>query len=288
MDLGSDAGSSRSSSASNSSKATPCSEGKSSPSPSSLDLAALEDSEEEEEDGGYLPSPPERRQPPRCPAGDARYRGSLSAAAPRRPAAARPRPHLRWRRAGVAAGSRSRAGDCHGDAQVCPEVLAPLPAAGAHFRGHSGCCAWRAAAPSGSCCRRGAAAPRDGPGRHRARHRHRLPPARPFSGASCSRRPRPPRRRPPWGDGCWCAAAPWPVPWCWAASPGERGAPAPPAPVRALWPWPRRDPCRSSQRRPCGGSGPRRALPVAAGDPLGLSRRPAAAARPGDPPRVRL
>ncbi|XP_071608897.1 schwannomin-interacting protein 1 isoform X2 [Heliangelus exortis] len=71
MDLGSDAGSSRSSSESNSSKATPCSEGKSSPSPSSLDLAALEDSEEdeeeeeeegeeeeEEEDGGYLPSPP--------------------------------------------------------------------------------------------------------------------------------------------------------------------------------------------------------------------------------------
>ncbi|XP_041898332.1 IQ domain-containing protein J, partial [Corvus kubaryi] len=44
MDLGSDAGSSRSSSESNSSKATPCSEGKSSPSPSSLDLAALEDS----------------------------------------------------------------------------------------------------------------------------------------------------------------------------------------------------------------------------------------------------
>ncbi|KAM9279862.1 schwannomin-interacting protein 1 isoform 2-T2 [Morus bassanus] len=50
MDLGSDAGSSRSSSESNSSKATPCSEGKSSPSPSSLDLAALEDSEEEEEE----------------------------------------------------------------------------------------------------------------------------------------------------------------------------------------------------------------------------------------------
>ncbi|KAM9274769.1 schwannomin-interacting protein 1 isoform 2-T2 [Cariama cristata] len=62
MDLGSDAGSSRSSSESNSSKATPCSEGKSSPSPSSLDLAALEDSEEEEEDGGYLPSPPARRE----------------------------------------------------------------------------------------------------------------------------------------------------------------------------------------------------------------------------------
>ncbi|XP_061861280.1 schwannomin-interacting protein 1-like, partial [Colius striatus] len=80
MDLGSDAGSSRSSSESNSSKATPCSEGKSSPSPSSLDLAALEDSEEEEEeDGGYLPSPPARREPARCPAGDARCRGSPAA-----------------------------------------------------------------------------------------------------------------------------------------------------------------------------------------------------------------
>ncbi|XP_050821912.1 schwannomin-interacting protein 1 isoform X2 [Gopherus flavomarginatus] len=50
MDLGSDACSSRSSSESSSSKVTPCSECKSSPSPSSLDLAALEDSEEEEED----------------------------------------------------------------------------------------------------------------------------------------------------------------------------------------------------------------------------------------------
>ncbi|XP_074734525.1 schwannomin-interacting protein 1 isoform X1 [Strix uralensis] len=92
MDLGSDAGSSRSSSESNSSKATPCSEGKSSPSPSSLDLAALEDSEEEEEeeeDGGYLPSPPARREPPRCPAGDARCRRSGPPAAPR------PRPHHR-------------------------------------------------------------------------------------------------------------------------------------------------------------------------------------------------
>ncbi|KAM9378713.1 schwannomin-interacting protein 1 isoform 1-T1 [Phaethornis superciliosus] len=71
MDLGSDAGSSRSSSESNSSKATPCSEGKSSPSPSSLDLAALEDSEEdeeeEEEDGGYLPCPAAPRPPPLPP-----------------------------------------------------------------------------------------------------------------------------------------------------------------------------------------------------------------------------
>ncbi|XP_059587061.1 schwannomin-interacting protein 1 isoform X2 [Alligator mississippiensis] len=48
MDLGSDAGSSRSSSESNSSKATPCSDCKSSP--SSLDLAALGDSEEEDDD----------------------------------------------------------------------------------------------------------------------------------------------------------------------------------------------------------------------------------------------
>ncbi|XP_071422817.1 schwannomin-interacting protein 1 isoform X2 [Pithys albifrons albifrons] len=89
MDLGSDAGSSRSSSESNSSKATPCSEGKSSPSPSSLDLAALEDSEEEEEEeeeGGYLPSPP------RCPAAHARRCGSVPAA-PRRSARPHPRPH---------------------------------------------------------------------------------------------------------------------------------------------------------------------------------------------------
>ncbi|XP_077204686.1 IQCJ-SCHIP1 readthrough transcript protein isoform X1 [Paroedura picta] len=50
MDLGSDACSSRSSSESSSSKVTPCSECKSSPSPTSLDLAALEDSEEEEEE----------------------------------------------------------------------------------------------------------------------------------------------------------------------------------------------------------------------------------------------
>ncbi|XP_065266752.1 schwannomin-interacting protein 1 isoform X1 [Emys orbicularis] len=53
MDLGSDACSSRSSSESSSSKVTPCSECKSSPSPSSLDLAALEDSEEEEDYLGY-------------------------------------------------------------------------------------------------------------------------------------------------------------------------------------------------------------------------------------------
>ncbi|XP_015262717.1 PREDICTED: schwannomin-interacting protein 1-like [Gekko japonicus] len=52
MDLGSDACSSRSSSESSSSKVTPCSECKSSPSPTSLDLAALEDSEEEEEEEG--------------------------------------------------------------------------------------------------------------------------------------------------------------------------------------------------------------------------------------------
>ncbi|XP_063162573.1 IQCJ-SCHIP1 readthrough transcript protein-like isoform X2 [Candoia aspera] len=50
MDLGSDPCSSRSSSGSSSSKVTPCSECKSSPSPTSLDLAALEDSEEEEEE----------------------------------------------------------------------------------------------------------------------------------------------------------------------------------------------------------------------------------------------
>nr|XP_020647441.1 schwannomin-interacting protein 1-like isoform X2 [Pogona vitticeps] len=52
MDLGSDSCSSRSSSASSSSKVTPCSECKSSPSPTSLDLAVLEDSEEEEEEEG--------------------------------------------------------------------------------------------------------------------------------------------------------------------------------------------------------------------------------------------
>ncbi|XP_070609649.1 schwannomin-interacting protein 1 isoform X2 [Erythrolamprus reginae] len=52
MDLGSDPCSSRSSSESSSSKVTPCSECKSSPSPTSLDLAALEDSEEEEEEEG--------------------------------------------------------------------------------------------------------------------------------------------------------------------------------------------------------------------------------------------
>ncbi|XP_039412969.1 IQCJ-SCHIP1 readthrough transcript protein [Corvus cornix cornix] len=95
MDLGSDAGSSRSSSESNSSKATPCSEGKSSPSPSSLDLAALEDSEEEEEeeeeDGGSPPSPP------RCPAAHgrsgpaaARRRGAAAGPGGRRSAGARP------------------------------------------------------------------------------------------------------------------------------------------------------------------------------------------------------
>ncbi|KAM6258071.1 schwannomin-interacting protein 1 isoform 2-T2 [Porphyrio hochstetteri] len=133
MDLGSDAGSSRSSSKSNSSKATPCSEGKSSPSPSSLDLAALEDSEEEEEDGGYLPSPPARREPPppRCPAGDARCR-----AAPARrsgsPAAARPRPHQRppplppqERRRGGAAGSGGRRARRGGGAQPPREPQPP-------------------------------------------------------------------------------------------------------------------------------------------------------------------
>ncbi|KAM6127561.1 IQCJ-SCHIP1 readthrough transcript protein isoform 1-T1 [Phoenicopterus ruber ruber] len=141
MDLGSDAGSSRSSSESNSSKATPCSEGKSSPSPSSLDLAALEDSEEEEEeeDGGYLPSPPARREPPRCPAGDARCRaaparrsGSPAAAAPRRPAAARPRPHQRppplppqERRRGGAAGSGGRRARRGGGAQPPREPQPP-------------------------------------------------------------------------------------------------------------------------------------------------------------------
>ncbi|XP_062988103.1 schwannomin-interacting protein 1 isoform X2 [Elgaria multicarinata webbii] len=50
MDLGSDPCSSRSSPESSSSKVTPCSECKSSPSPTSLDLAALEDSEEEEDE----------------------------------------------------------------------------------------------------------------------------------------------------------------------------------------------------------------------------------------------
>ncbi|XP_068880389.1 schwannomin-interacting protein 1 isoform X1 [Aphelocoma coerulescens] len=107
MDLGSDAGSSRSSSESNSSKATPCSEGKSSPSPSSLDLAALEDSEEEEEeeeeeeDGGSPPSPP------RCPA--AHGRSGPAAVARRCP---RPRPPPRTdpaqRRRGAAAGPGGR------------------------------------------------------------------------------------------------------------------------------------------------------------------------------------
>ncbi|XP_071668850.1 schwannomin-interacting protein 1 isoform X2 [Patagioenas fasciata] len=133
MDLGSDAGSSRSSSESNSSKATPCSEGKSSPSPSSLDLAALEDSEEEEEeDGGYLPSPPARREPPRCP--DARRSGSPAAAAPRRPAAARPRPHQHQRppplppqerRRGGAAGPGGRRARRSGAAQPPREPQPP-------------------------------------------------------------------------------------------------------------------------------------------------------------------
>ncbi|XP_062354936.1 schwannomin-interacting protein 1 isoform X1 [Cinclus cinclus] len=105
MDLGSDAGSSRSSSESNSSKATPCSEGKSSPSPSSLDLAALEDSEEEEEeeeeeeDGGSPPSP----------AAHGRRCGPAAAAARRCP---RPRPPPRSdparRRRGAAAGPGGR------------------------------------------------------------------------------------------------------------------------------------------------------------------------------------
>ncbi|XP_054838420.1 schwannomin-interacting protein 1 isoform X2 [Eublepharis macularius] len=53
MDLGSDPCSSRSSSESGSSKVTPCSECKSSPSPTSLDLAALEDSEEDEEEEDF-------------------------------------------------------------------------------------------------------------------------------------------------------------------------------------------------------------------------------------------
>ncbi|XP_042313794.1 LOW QUALITY PROTEIN: IQCJ-SCHIP1 readthrough transcript protein-like [Sceloporus undulatus] len=52
MDLGSDPCSSRSSSESSSSKVTPCSECKSSPSPTSLDLAVLGDSEEEEGEEG--------------------------------------------------------------------------------------------------------------------------------------------------------------------------------------------------------------------------------------------
>ncbi|XP_074887405.1 schwannomin-interacting protein 1 isoform X1 [Buteo buteo] len=136
MDLGSDAGSSRSSSESNSSKATPCSEGKSSPSPSSLDLAALEDSEEEEEDGGYLPSPPARRDPPRCPAGDARCRaaparrsGSPAAAAA---ASLRPRSHQRppplppqERRRGGAAGPGGRRGRRGGGEQPPREPQPP-------------------------------------------------------------------------------------------------------------------------------------------------------------------
>ncbi|XP_014109746.1 PREDICTED: trinucleotide repeat-containing gene 18 protein-like [Pseudopodoces humilis] len=103
MDLGSDAGSSRSSSESNSSKATPCSEGKSSPSPSSLDLAALDDSEEEEEeeeDGG---------SPGRCPAAHGRRCGPGAGAARRCP---RPRPPPRseppQRRRGAAAGPGGR------------------------------------------------------------------------------------------------------------------------------------------------------------------------------------
>ncbi|XP_051637828.1 schwannomin-interacting protein 1 isoform X1 [Manacus candei] len=103
MDLGSDAGSSRSSSESNSSKATPCSEGKSSPCPSSLDLAALEDSEEdsEEEDGGSPPCPP------RCPAAHGRGCGSVPAGPPRR--SARPHPPPRTER-GAAAGPAGRRG----------------------------------------------------------------------------------------------------------------------------------------------------------------------------------
>lgn len=150
------------------------------------------------------------------------------------PAPASQRPHLRWQRAGVAAGSRSRAGDCHGDAQVCPEVLAPLPGGARRFRGHSGCCVRRVvASASAFSCPRGAAAValKGGGGRHRAWPPLRRPSsASPRSGASsggsCSRRPPPPLppSRPPWGDGSWSAAAPWPVPWCWAASPGERGA----------------------------------------------------------------
>ncbi|XP_068809938.1 schwannomin-interacting protein 1 [Struthio camelus] len=103
MDLGSDAGSSRSSSESNSSKVTPCSECKCSPSPSSLDLAALGDSEEEEEEEGYLPHD--------------RHRHRRAQAAPRRPppaaaAATRPPPPLpppqAERRRGGAAGPGGR------------------------------------------------------------------------------------------------------------------------------------------------------------------------------------
>ncbi|XP_052660513.1 schwannomin-interacting protein 1 isoform X3 [Harpia harpyja] len=135
MDLGSDAGSSRSSSESNSSKATPCSEGKSSPSPSSLDLAALEDSEEEEEeDGGYLPSPPARREPPRCPAGDARCRAAPArrSGSPAAAAALRPRPHQRppplppqERRRGGAAGPGGRRARRGGGAQPPREPQPP-------------------------------------------------------------------------------------------------------------------------------------------------------------------
>lgn len=95
MDLGSDAGSSRSSSESNSSKVTPCSDCKSSPSPSSLDLAALDDdSEEEEEDddeedeAAYLP--------PRCPGpADALPAAPALRRSPQRSAAPRPRSHHR-------------------------------------------------------------------------------------------------------------------------------------------------------------------------------------------------
>ncbi|KAM7043584.1 schwannomin-interacting protein 1 isoform 1-T1 [Acridotheres tristis] len=102
MDLGSDAGSSRSSSESNSSKATPCSEGKCSPSPSSLDLAALEDSEEEEEE-----EEEEDGVSPPFPAGHGRRCGP--GAARRCP---RPRPPPRsdpaQRRRGAAAGPGGR------------------------------------------------------------------------------------------------------------------------------------------------------------------------------------
>ncbi|XP_072200167.1 schwannomin-interacting protein 1 isoform X4 [Excalfactoria chinensis] len=98
MDLGSDAGSSRSSSESNSSKVTPCSDCKSSPSPSSLDLAALDDDseEEEEEDDDDDEDDEAAYLPPRCPGpADALRAAPALRRSPQRSAAPRPRPHHR-------------------------------------------------------------------------------------------------------------------------------------------------------------------------------------------------
>ncbi|XP_040561519.1 schwannomin-interacting protein 1 isoform X2 [Gallus gallus] len=142
MDLGSDAGSSRSSSESNSSKVTPCSDCKSSPSPSSLDLAALDDDseeEEEEEDDDDDEDDEAAYLPPRCPGpADALRAAPALRRSPQRSAAPRPRPHHRplppkqqqqQRRSGGGApgpgGRRARRGGGGGAAQPPREPQPP-------------------------------------------------------------------------------------------------------------------------------------------------------------------